>query len=308
MLIYMRFGRVIMHRLRSLFRRSRADADLRREIELHFEQLVKEAIASGMSESEARVMARRQFGPVEKTKEECRDMRGVDLIENLARDVRYALRMLANHPGFAAVAVMTLALGIAANTTIFSAASAILLRKPPVKDPDSLCAVSSKDLIRGYEGHDLVRASAPDFQSWQKQNTVFERMAAVETGRSFTLTGNGAPESVTADRVTPDYFKVIGVMPVLGRAFLPGEDQAGNNRVVILSNALWRERFGSNPNALGRNLEINGEPYRIIGVMAQRAPIRSIDLAAMDAAGVQPRGLEPFRARQPLHQSCFGAS
>ncbi len=185
----MRFSRVIRHRLHSLFRGSRADSDLQREIELHFEQLVKEAMASGMSESEARMMAHREFGPVEKTKEECRDTRRVNLVENFVRDVRYALRMLVNSPGFAAVVIITLALGIAANTTIFSAVSAILLRKPPVTDPDRLCAISSKTL-----SNDLVRASAPDFQSWQEQNDVFESMAAALIGRSFTLTGRGDAE------------------------------------------------------------------------------------------------------------------
>lgn len=263
----MRFGRVILHRFRSLFGRSRANADLQREIEIHFEQLVKEAMASGMSESEARITAHRQFGPTEKTKEECRDMRRVNLIENFVRDVRYALRSLANNPGFAAVAVITLALGVAANTTIFSAVSAILLRKPPVKDPDSLCAVSSKNVVKGY---DLVGVSAPDFESWQKHSEAFEGMAAVESGRSFTLTGGSEPESVNGDRVTPDYFQVIGVMPVLGRAFLPSEGQTGNDHVVILSNALWRERFGSDPNVIGTNLQVNEEPYTIVGVMPPR--------------------------------------
>jgi putative ABC transport system permease protein len=267
----MRLKRIIIHRLHSLFRRSRADADLQREIELHFEQLVQEATASGMSEAEARRMAQRQFGPVEKTKEECRDMRRVDLIESFWRDVRYAVRVLAKNRGFAASAILTLSLGIAANTTIFSAVSAILLRKPPVSDPDRLCSVSSKNFKSGY---DLVGVSAPDFQSWQEQNTVFEDMAAVERGRSFTLTGKMAPGTVRGDRVTTDYFRVIGIMPVLGRAFLPGEGQAGNDHVVILSNALWRERFGSDPNALGKNLEINAEPYRIVGV----APPRCSDI------------------------------
>lgn len=228
------------------------------------EQLVKEAVASGISESEARMIARREFGPIEKTKEECRDARRVNLIENFLRDLRYALRMLTNSPGFTAVAILTLALGIAANTTIFSVVSAMLLRKPPVRDPDRLCAVSSRDRIKGY---DLAGVSAPDFLSWQKENDVFEEMAAVESGRAFTLTGKNGPESVRGDRVTPEYFHVIGIMPVLGRAFLPRETQTGNDHVVVLSTALWRERFGSDANAIGRDLEINGATYRIVGVM-----------------------------------------
>ncbi|MGH9621774.1 MAG: ADOP family duplicated permease [Bryobacteraceae bacterium] len=257
---------VILHRLRSLFRRSGTEADLRREIEIHFEQLVKEAMASGMSEPEARLMAQRQFGPLEKTKEECRDTRGVSLIENFVRDVRYAMRMLGKNTGFTAVAIITLVLGIAANTTIFSAVSAILLRKPPVKNPDRLCAVSSK-----AADSDLAWTTAPDFKSWQKQNNAFEAMAAVLTGRSFTLTGKGAPESVPGDRVTPNYFQVTGLMPVLGRPFLPSEAQAGKSDVVILSDGLWRERFGSDPNVIGKKLKINGVPCTIVGVMPPSA-------------------------------------
>lgn len=264
----MRFGRVILHRLRSLFRRSGAEADLQREIELHFEQLVKEAMASGMSEPEARAMARRQFGPLEKTKEECRDTRRVGLIENFLRDLRYALRMLAKNPGFAAVAIITLALGIAANTTIFSAVSAILLRKPPVKDPDRLCAVTAKTV-----SDPLVWASAPDFLSWQKHNDVFEGMAAMLVGRPFTLTGKSAPELVHGDHVTPDYFRLIGTMPILGRTFLPSEAQAGKNHVVILSDALWREHFASDPGVIGKHLKIDGVPYTIVGVMPPRPSI-----------------------------------
>jgi putative ABC transport system permease protein len=187
----------------------------------------------------------------------------------LLQDLKFGFRMLAKNPGFTAVAVLTLALGIAANTTIFSMISAVLLRKPAVKDPDRLCTVSSKELLKGY---DLESVSALDFESWRKQNDVFEDMAA-ETGSSFTLTGKGAPEAVNGERVTPDYFKVVGFTPSLGRVFLPSEAQAGSDHEVILSNALWHERFGSDPNAIGKNLEINSQPYTIIGVMPQRAAL-----------------------------------
>ncbi len=184
------------------------------------------------------------------------------------QDLRYGLRMLAKKPGFTAVAVLTLALGIAINTTIFSVVSAILLRKPAVKDPDRLCTISSKNLIKGY---DLEGVSAPDFESWQQQNSVFEKMAAVESGRSFTLTGKDEPESVYGDRVTPDYFNVIGILPALGRAFLARDAQTGNGHVVVLSHALWHERFAADPDAIGKNLEIDGVRYTIVGVMPARA-------------------------------------
>ncbi len=186
----------------------------------------------------------------------------------LIQDVKYGLRMLAKNPGFTAVAVLTLALGIAANTTVFSAVSALLLRKPPVKDPDRLMTVTSKNAVKGW---DLSAVSAPDFESWRSQNDVFEDMAAVEPERSFTLTGRGEPELVGGVPATTNYFSVLGVMPVLGRAFLPSEGQTGKDRVVILSHDLWRVRFGSDPKAIGKAIEIDGEPHTIVGVMPARA-------------------------------------
>lgn len=120
--------------------------------------------------------------------------------------------------------------------------SAILLRKPPVP-PDTLCAVSSKNI----RGDDLIRASAPDFKSWQEQNEVFRQMTAIENGRTFTLTGRFLPESVEGDRVMPSFFSVIGVMPALGRPFLPSESQPGRNHELILSASLWQEHFAGRP-------------------------------------------------------------
>jgi putative ABC transport system permease protein len=256
-------------RLRSLFRRAQADYELDDELRDHLERKTEEYIAQGMTQEEAHRRARLELEGTEQTKEKCRDARRVNWIQEFVQDLRFGLRMLHKSPGFTAVTVLTLALGIAANTTIFSALSAILLRKPPVKDPDSLCAVASTN----KSSADLLWASAPDFKSWQQQNEVFEDMAAVESGRSFTLTGNIAPQSVVGDRVTPEYFKIVGIAPLLGRTFLPAESQAGKNHVVILSTDLWRERYGSDPKVIGEDVHINGEPYAIVGVMPQRASL-----------------------------------
>jgi len=257
------FGR----RMLMLLRHGQFDADLEDEMLLHRELRQQEKIAEGLPAKEAHYAVSRQFGNELVLRERSRGMWGWDWLENLLQDIRYGLRQLRRNPGFTAVAVVTLALGIAVNTTIFGAVSAILLRKPPVKDPDSLCAVSSRNLIKGY---DLGPISPLDFESWRSQNNVFEAMAAVVDG-SFTLTGKGEPESVAGDRVTPGYFKVLGVPPALGRAFLPSEGQAGNDHVVILSNALWHERFASDLNLIGKALEINGQPYTIVGVMPPAA-------------------------------------
>jgi predicted permease len=251
-------------------RRSRMERDMNEELRFHIEAYAQDLMRNGISREEALRRAKAEFGGAERMKEECREARGVHFLETIAQDIHYALRTLRKSPSFTLVAVLTLALGIGANTTIFSAVSAILLRKPPVKDPDSLCVLASADKVAG---NDLVWASAPDFKSWQAQNDVFENMAAIESGRSFTLTGKNGAQAVDGDRVTPDYFQITGIAPLLGRAFLPSESQAGNNHVVILSNSLWRERYDSDPNIIGKHLEIERVPYTIVGVMPRGAAL-----------------------------------
>jgi putative ABC transport system permease protein len=255
--------------LRSLFRKNQVDRELDEELGAYLEMEAAEKMRQGVSRKDALREVRLERGSLEVTKEVVRSASWESFVEICWQDVRYGLRMLRKSPGFTAVAVITLALGIAANTTIFSAVSALLLRKPSVEGPDSLCAVASTNKAAG----ELVWVSAPDFKSWEQQKQVFEDIAAVESGRSFTLTGNPAPQSVVGDRVTPAYFKIIGIPPVLGRTFLPEESQAGNSQVVILSNDLWRERYGSDPNVIGERIHINGTPYTVVGVMPQRASL-----------------------------------
>jgi putative ABC transport system permease protein len=253
------------------FRRKLAEKRLDAELRFHLEQRIADLVAAGMAPEEALRQARIEFGTLDQVKEECRDVGASHLVETVIQDIRYGLRQLRRNPGFTVVAVLTLALGIGANTTIFSAVSTILLRKPPVKDPDRLCVLSSDNASSGLS---LMRASAPDFKSWQKQNDVFEGMATAETGRPFTLTGKGDPESLEGARVTPGFFKVLGVAPVRGRAFLPSEGEAGDNRVVILSHELWVDRFASGPNVIGESAQIDGEAYTIVGVMPAKAVVR----------------------------------
>ncbi|MGC2661034.1 MAG: ABC transporter permease [Bryobacteraceae bacterium] len=250
--------------LRQLFSRRRRYDELSETIREHLDEKIADLMDRGMTREEAEQTARREFGNVTRIEERGREVWQWPRIESVWADIRFALRQLIKSPGFAISAVLTLALGIGVNTTIFSAVSAILLRKPPVKDPDTLCAISSKNILRGY---DLAGVTAPDFESWQKQNDVFEQMAAAEVGRSFTLTGKSDPESLHGDRVTSSYFAVIGVAPMLGRPFLASEDQPGKNYEVILSNSLWRDRFDGNSDAIGQDLEIDSRSYKIIGVM-----------------------------------------
>lgn len=238
-------------------------ADLERELRSDLELEEEEQRDNGQPSEEARFAARRALGNTTLIRERVHEAWGWAPLEQFWQDIHYGLRQLYHNPGFSTVAVIILALGVALSTTIFSVVSEILLRKPPVKDPDRLCAISSKNLINGY---DLEHVSVPDFESWRRQNSVFESMAAAVDG-SFTLTANGEPQVVDGGLVTPGYFDVIGVSPALGRGFLAGEGQAGKDHVVVLSNPIWRDRFASDPAAIGKILEINGEPYTVVGVM-----------------------------------------
>jgi putative ABC transport system permease protein len=249
------------------------NADLERELQADLELEEEEQRENGASSEEARYAALRAFGNPALIRERAHEAWGFTSVERLWQDVRYGVRQLTRNPGFAVVSVMTLALGIAVNTSIFSAVSALLLRKPPVKDPNTLCAISSRNLLESY---DLAGVSAPDFESWRNQNNAFENMAAIETGRSFTITGNDEPQLVHGDRVTPDYFAVTGIMPALGRAFLADEAQPGNNHVAILSTALWRTRYHGDPSVVGQDIEINDQPFKIIGVMPASAGITAL--------------------------------
>ena len=240
-------------------------ADLERELSSDLELEEEEQREDGLPPEEAGYAARRALGNATLIRERTHEAWGWAPVEQLWQDLRFGSRQLIRNAGFTVVAVITLALGVALSTTIFSVLSEILLRKPPVKDPDSLCAITSKNLIKGY---DLENVSAPDFESLRELNSVFESVAA-ETRSSVSLTANGEAQVVAGGEVTPGYFSVIGILPVLGRGFLPDEGQPGKDQVVILSNSLWRDRFASDPNAIGEYLEVNGERYTIIGVMPE---------------------------------------
>lgn len=188
-------------------------------------------------------------------------------METLLQDVRFGLRTLRSNPGFTAVAVVTLALGIAANTTIFSAVNGLMLRPPRIKDPAGVVVVVTVDPAKGPGwGWDRQPVSASDFVAWREQSHAFEDMVASEWS-DFALTRKGDPERLSGTRVSASYFQMLGVSPALGRTFLPDEDQPGHAQVVILSDALWQRRFGSSPNVVGTTVRLNDESYTVIGVM-----------------------------------------
>ena len=185
----------------------------------------------------------------------------------LIQDLKYGLRMLAKNSGFTAVAVITLGLGIAANTAIFSVVSSVLLQKPPVRDPDKVMMVMSIDRAKGWGDNPEHPASAPDYLDWRKNSHSFEEMAAVEPWGDFTLTGHDEPEHVSGMRVSANFFHLLGVNPHLGRAFTAGEDERGRDHEVILSNGLWQAHFASDPSVVGKTVRVNGESYIVVAVM-----------------------------------------
>lgn len=250
-------------RIRSLFKRARVEQELTDELRFHLEKLVEEKAAKGMSAEDARYAALRELGGVDQIKEECRDMRRVNYIENFVQDVPYGLRQLGRNPGFTAVAVLTLALGIGANTAIFSAVYAVLLKPLPFRSPGQL--------VRVFEANDRAGMPAsgcsyPEFLEWRRQNHVFSGMAAVQ-GHELTLTGRGEPMVVKVGDVTADFFSVLGVVPLRGRTFVPADDEQGAAPVAVISEGLWRSRFGGDPDLVGGTIDLDKRSFTVVGVM-----------------------------------------
>jgi len=250
-------------RLIAIFRRRRLEAELDEDIRMHLQMAAEENLRRGMSAEDAERAARRSFGNVDHTKEIYRDQRGIPLYETFARDVRQTLRSLRRNPAFTLVAVLTLTLGIGANTAIFSITHSIVLRELPYPDADRLTTVV---LTRVQENAMRMPFSVADYLDWREQNTVFEKVAAYGYQR-FTLTGNASAEQVAGLLVTADFFSVLGAQAQLGRTFAPEDDQPGKTRGVVISHGLWQRRFQRDPQVIGRLLTLNGRDYPIVGVM-----------------------------------------
>jgi putative ABC transport system permease protein len=189
-------------------------------------------------------------------------------MQTLLQDLRYGARILLKKPGFTLIAVITLSLGIGANTAIFSVVNAVLLRPLQFKEPDRVMMLWER---RASSGDANITISAHEFVAWREQSRAFERMALIR-GDSFTLTSGGEPETINAWRVSADFFSVLGVQPKLGRVFATGEDQAGRNNIVALSQKLWQRRFGSNPEVIGKTITLSDQPFTVVGVMPALDP------------------------------------
>jgi putative ABC transport system permease protein len=260
----MRFLCKLQLRFRSLSQRARVEQELTGELRYHLERLIEDKAAKGMTPDDARYAALREMGGVEQIKEECRDMRRVKFIENLLQDAHFGFRMLAKNAGFTTVALLTLALGIGANTLIFSVVNAAILNPLPFRDANRLVTLWATSPTIGFSGPGTL--TDPDYMEWRTQNRVFSEIAAFR-GQPSNLTGVGEPLRLTGVAVSPSFLRVLEVDPSLGRAFASEEDSVGRNHVALLSDRLWRNRFGADPRAVGRSIKLDGEFYTVIGVM-----------------------------------------
>lgn len=244
-----------------LFRRKKQfETEMSDELLFHVEKQIAANIAAGMAPDEARRQAKAQLGALEGVKEGCREERSGFWLESLWADVRYGLRMLRKSPGFTTVAVLTLALGIGANTAIFSVVNGVLLNPLPYPDPSRLVAVYASHAIfpRGS-------ISYPNFLDWHRLNHSFSFFAA-SRATGFLLTGAGTPEELNAAAITSDFFPLLGIKPVVGIGFRPEEDQIGVSHVVAISTDLWQRKFGSSPGVIGKEISLDGKGYTVVGV------------------------------------------
>ncbi len=259
----------LIRRLRMLFRRKQFDREMDEEVRLHIELRERELREAGLSPDAAHTAARKSFGNTLAIREASHDSWGWTWLEHLAQDLRFAARMLAKNPGFTAVAVLTLALGIGANTAIFSVVYGVLLQPLPYKDASSLVVLNETTPKVG-----TVSVSYPNFLDWRAQSHDFSQMAAVHDV-GFNLAGVTQPENISGEAVSPNFLSMMGVRPFFGRDFDASEEKAGTAPVLLLSYELWQSHMGGNRNAIGRTITLDGRSFTIVGVLPPN--FRSLD-------------------------------
>ncbi len=250
--------------LKRIFLKQETERQLDSELHFHMEQRIAERVAVGETPEEARRQAQIEFGGMEAIKQECRESRRVHFLEVLLQDLRYGMRMLRRNPGFTIVAVITLALGIGANTAIFSVVNGVLLDPLPYPHPEQLITVHESKANFQYGS-----VSYPNFRDWQKNNRVFTALAA-RRSYAFSLTGMGDAEQLNGLFITADLFPLLGINPILGRNVSAAEDDFGASPVVLISRSFWQRKFGTATDILGKGITLDARNYTIIGVMPNR--------------------------------------
>src|SRR5437868_11654453 len=249
--------------LRNVAGSSNFEQNMQSEMQFHMESYAEDLVRRGMSPQQARRQARLEFGGMELTKDACRSAVGVRFWDELWADARYALRLIRRNPGFTAVAVLTLSLGIGVNTSMFAIINGVLLRPLPFAEPDRLYMLS-------YMPADFPFPVPPslvdgDYVQFRGQDKLCEQIAAFN-GTQLTLTGVGEPVRLSSAQVTPEFFPLLRVAPAMGRGFLPYDTALNHPQVAIISNELWRSRFHSDPAIIGKTIEVESIPRTVIGV------------------------------------------
>jgi putative ABC transport system permease protein len=255
--------RLARTRLRGLLRKKSVEREMEEELRFHVRMRAEENVRRGMTREEAERAAERSFGQLARVKEYCRDIKGGGLLETLWQDIKFGARQLRKSRGFTLVAVLTLAVGIGANTAIFSVVEAVLLRQLPYQDADRLVVLWENNRMRARP-HNVVNQG--NFLDWREQSKSFEGMAAFADQR-LGLTGGGEPEEVAAQATTPNLFELLGARPELGRTLTEGDGEAGREEVAVISHGLWRRRFGGGADAVGKTLTLDGRGVTVVGVM-----------------------------------------
>jgi predicted permease len=243
------------------WRRNREQQELEQELQTHLQMAASDRLERGESAERAQLSARREFGNVDLVRQVTRDQWGGRWLEESLQDLRYGARMLRKNPGFTLVAILTLALGIGSNTAIFSVVNGVLLNPLPYPHPEQLVTVHESK-----PNFEFGSISYPNFRDWQRDNRSFSSMA-IARRIDFSLTGVGEAEQVHARFISSDFFSTVGVNPVLGRDFAPGEDEIGAAPIALISAGFWKRKFGSSPNVLGKSLTLDGRNYTVVGVV-----------------------------------------
>ena len=289
----MKWVGILTDRVRAFFRRDAVLNDIDEELRSHIEMEAEANRERGMSPDDARREAEKSFGNVGSIKDRAYQVRGGGLLETFWQDVRYSFRMLRKHPGFTLVAVLTLSLGIGANTAIFSIVNGVLLRPFPYEAPEQLVIPGeSKTGTRGGTG-----LTYPNFADWKDERKVFASASVVRSNENYNITGAGEPERLIGRLVSAGFLTTLGIKPLLGRDFVVDDDRQGATPTVILSYGLWSRRFGNDPNIIGKQVTLNNLSYTVVAVTPQTF---QYDLEAdvtvpigLSAERFQARGADP---------------
>lgn len=254
----------MLTRIRAFFRNRKLDRDFSQELESHISMMIEENIRRGMTPDEARRAALMRFGGRASLMEQHREIRGLPVLDAFLQDVRYAFRVIRKNPGFASVAILSLGIGIAANTAMFSLVNAVLLRPLAYRDPQRIFDVGELSFTNGTQLPNLVNPMHA--KEWQKGCPSVEQVSLMR-GATGQLSGGAESLSVPAADVSHNLFALFGVEPIFGRVFLPEEEIEGNDRVVILSESLWRSRFNSDSSVIGTSIVVDSISRQVVGVL-----------------------------------------